>query len=147
MATTTKDIDRGARRIIKEIGRTKGSHVLVGIFAGAAAPDGGDVVQYAAKHEFGQYPFMRHAVDANLPKNRKIIGDMINEISSGKRTSESALTELGILVQGQVRNSILDGPWIYTTEQAAAALKRKGSTRPLVDTQTMVRSVKYKVVK
>lgn len=98
----------------------------------------------AAIHEFGlggmpQRSFLRSAFDENKPMINKMGDHIVNSAIKGIST-ETALDQLGNVVQGMVQKKIVDGPFV---PNSPATIKRKKSSRPLIDTGHLRQSIRY----
>ena len=98
----------------------------------------------AAIHEFGlgdmpQRSFLRSAYDENLPVIDKMIQRVANGAVFGLGTN-AALNQLGNVVQGMVQRKIVDGPFV---PNSPATIKRKKSSKPLIDTGHLRQSIRY----
>lgn len=102
----------------------------------------------AAIHEFGlggmpQRSFLRSAFDENKPMINKMGDHIVNSAIKGIST-ETALNQLGNVVQGMVQKKIVDGPFV---PNSPATIKRKKSSRPLIDTGHLRQSIRYVIEK
>ena len=97
-----------------------------------------------AIHEFGlggmpQRSFLRSAFDENKPMINKMGDHIVNSAIKGIST-ETALDQLGNVVQGMVQKKIVDGPFV---PNSPATIKRKKSSKPLIDTGHLRQSIRY----
>lgn len=102
----------------------------------------------AAIHEFGlggmpQRSFLRSAFDENKPMINKMGDHIVNSAIKGISV-ETALDQLGNVVQGMVQKKIVDGPFV---PNSPATIKRKKSSRPLIDTGHLRQSIRYVIEK
>lgn len=150
-----EDKDLGLNRIIRTLNKDlDGVVVKVGVQAKDKAVrrgKGGSIrntdqplAVIAAIHEFGlgdmpQRSFLRSAYDENLPMIDKMIQRVANGAVFGLGTN-AALNQLGNVVQGMVQRKIVDGPF---TPNSPATIKRKKSSRPLIDTGHLRQSIRY----
>lgn len=150
-----EDKDLGLNRIIRTLNRDlDGVVVKVGVQAKDKAVrrgKGGSIrntdqplAVIAAIHEFGlsdmpQRSFLRSAYDENLPMIDKMIQRVANGAVFGLGTN-AALNQLGNVVQGMVQRKIVDGPFV---PNSPATIKRKKSSRPLIDTGHLRQSIRY----
>ena len=63
-------------------------------------------------------------------------------VLNGSRTIHQSLTRVGIVAQGDVQMSISTGNW---EPNAKSTIRRKGSSRPLIDTGAMRQAVTWVV--
>lgn len=150
-----EDKDLGLNRIIRTLNKDlDGVVVKVGVQAKDKAVrrgKGGSIrntdqplAVIAAIHEFGlgdmpQRSFLRSVYDENLPMIDKMIQRVANGAVFGLGTN-AALNQLGNVVQGMVQRKIVDGPFV---PNSAATIKRKKSSKPLIDTGHLRQSIRY----
>lgn len=150
-----EDKDLGLNRIIRTLNKDlDGVVVKVGVQAKNKAVrrgKGGSIrntdqplAAIAAIHEFGlggmpQRSFLRSAYDENLPMIDKMIQRVANGAVFGLGTN-AALNRLGNVVQGIVQRKIVDGPFV---PNSPATIKRKKSSKPLIDTGHLRQSIRY----
>lgn len=150
-----EDKDLGLNRIIRTLNKDlDGVVVKVGVQAKDKAVrrgKGGSIrntdqplAVIAAIHEFGlgdmpQRSFLRSAYDENLPVIDKMIQRIANGAVFGLGTN-AALNQLGNVVQGMVQRKIVDGPFV---PNSPATIKRKKSSKPLIDTGHLRQSIRY----
>ena len=147
---SVKIIDHGWGRIKREVARAKGREVAVGILAGSVNNDGESIAEYASKNEFGyanvpSRPFMRIAFDENKANISKDFTKQSEELYSGKRTVDQALTVIGLKHADRIKNVITERDIPPPLSPVTVALK--GSTKTLVDTGAMANSVQISVRK
>ena len=125
-----------------------GATLNVGFLEGALYPDGKPVAMIAAINESG-------APSRNIPPRpffrtmiAKKSGEWPDAISGLlKRTDynvDETLRVTGEAIQGQLIDSIENGGWI---PNKPSTLARKHGEQPLIDTGTMINSVRYEIVK
>lgn len=150
-----EDKDLGLNRIIRTLNKDlDGVVVKVGVQAKDKAVrrgKGGSIrntdqplAVIAAIHEFGlgdipQRSFLRSAYDENLPMIDKMIQRVANGAVFGLGTN-ATLNQLGNVVQGMVQRKIVDGPFV---PNSPATIKRKKSSKPLIDTGHLRQSIRY----
>lgn len=150
-----EDKDLGLNRIIRTLNKDlDGVVVKVGVQAKDKAVrrgKGGSIrntdqplAVIAKIHEFGlddmpQRSFLRSAYDENLPMIDKMIQRVANGAVFGLGTN-AALNKLGNVVQGMVQRKIVDGPFV---PNSPATIKRKKSSKPLIDTGHLRQSIRY----
>lgn len=154
-----EDKDLGLNRIIRTLNKDlDGVVVKVGVQAKDKAVrrgKGGSIrntdqplAVIAAIHEFGldnmpQRSFLRSAYDENLPMIDKMIQRVANGAVFGPvfgLGTNAALNQLGNVVQGMVQRKIVDGPFV---PNSPATIKRKKSSKPLIDTGHLRQSIRY----
>jgi hypothetical protein len=85
-------------------------------------------------------PFFRTAIDTNRAPLKDLIEKVKDDMLLGKITPKQALERIGIFMQGKIRRSLISGNW---KPNAKSTIKRKGSSRPLVDTSQLVNSTTF----
>lgn len=142
MATvrTGKKLNEELRRIGRKIGR--GAALRVGFLENATYPDGRSVAMVAAANNFGTAripprPFFSNMVADKSPEWGRILANLIE-----KHGVEKAMALMGEGIKGQLQESIRE-----TNEPplAESTIKRKGFTKPLIETSNMINSVDYEV--
>ena len=89
-------------------------------------------------------PFWRTAIDANMQRimNRFIFN--ANQVAQGKMQARQCFEDIGKQIVQYIKKSIEQGSWADLAESTIKAKERKGSTtKPLIDTRTMVNSLEY----
>ena len=144
-----KDIDPKALDRLRQ--RLVGDNrvVNVGVPEGKREEDGTPVAMIAAVHEFGspsqgipERPFLRVAVQRNRQKYVRLNRINLVKMLRGQATVEQALGQLGEMAKGDVQTEIRSGEFTPLKE---ATIKRKGSSRPLIDTGQMVQSIAWEL--
>ena len=141
------DVEEACKAIDDEMKKLKAVGVEVGFFEGIKYPNGLSVAENAIIQNYGSpsrgippRPFF----DDCLKKNESKWGKKYSELIVNGMDSEQALNIIGELIKNDLRASILDGDW---TPNAPSTVKKKGSSKPLVDTGTMLNSIHKQIVK
>ncbi len=119
--------------------------VRIGFQHGEASEDDGtDICDIAAWNELGtehipSRPFLRKSVDENEGKINQFLQAEARSLASGK-TAETLLNEIGNFQKLLVQEKITEGSFAPNAE---STIRRKGSSRPLIDTGRMRQSVNY----
>ncbi len=145
---------REMRRALKKIGE---GTIRVGVLAskGGNAPhdaSGGiSLIELAAIHEFGapaagipERSFIRKTFKLRQRQLTRAIAKLANLAMLGRMPPEKALEILGAWSAGQVRDRILSGEGIPPPLKPET-VRRKGSSRPLVDTGRLLQAITYEV--
>ncbi len=139
-----KDLDRLRQRLVGD-----NRVVNVGVPEGKREEDGTPVAMIAAVHEFGspsqgipERPFLRVAVQRNRQKYVRLNRINLVKMLRGQATVDQALGQLGEMAKGDVQTEIRSGVFTPLKE---ATKKRKGSSRPLIDTGQMVQSIAWEL--
>ena len=144
-----KDIDPKALDRLRQRLVDAGKVVNVGVPAGPKEKDGTPVAMIAAVHEFGspsqgipERPFLRVAVQRNRQKYVRLNRINLVKMLRGQATVDQALGQLGEMAKGDVQTEIRSGDF---APLKPATIKRKGSSRPLIDTGQMVQSIAWEL--
>lgn len=151
----TKDFDgKGLDALKKRLEDAKGKVVRVGL------PDtphknskGEDTGLTNAKlgfvHEFGapqmgipERPFLRTAIQENLPKYSKVFEHSAKGLLNGSKRIDVALAAVGEVAAKDVYMTIKNGNF---KPLKPATIKRKGSSTPLIDEGGMADSVTWEI--
>jgi hypothetical protein len=117
--------------------------VKAGFPAGKAS---GGIIMRAVWNEFGtsnglpERPFMRNAIEDNKGAYRAQMAADARQVVLGKATLETALNRLGLKAQGDIQASIASNTPPPLKPQT---IRRKGSSRTLIDTGQMRQSVTF----
>ena len=144
------EIDHGWKRIERELKRMDASYVKVGLLSGAGSYAGGgraNLVDIGTFNEFGtktipERPFMRQSFEKNIAAIRKRFDSLVGEIYVGRTDTEGALHEIGERHKGEIQGEIVSGGW---TPNAPSTIRKKGSSKPLIDTGAMRQAINYEV--
>jgi len=137
------------RLIMKRISGMQ-ARVEVGVPAGPREKGGASSALVASVHEFGapsrgipQRSFLRAGIEKSLPQLIALNGANLAAIGRGQMDIQTALGRLGQAAAGAVKREIIEGTF---TPLKPATIRRKKSSRPLVDTGQMRQSVTYEVI-
>lgn len=152
------DSDRIYKDVMDLLRDMKSITVDVGFLGGEThpAPEGGEaspttIAQVAAWNEYGtatipERPFMRRTADTNADQYKRLIGDLLGRALTARgvprRRLRSVFTVVGAQVTSDVVKTIDDGGF---APNSAATIKRKGSSKPLVDTGVMRAATAFRV--
>ena len=138
MASRIRDtLTPEGQRFYQMLAELADKEVRIGFQHGEAAEDDGtDICDIAAWNELGtehipSRPFLRKSVDENEGKINQFLQAEVRSLASGK-TAEALLNEIGNFQKSLVPN-------------AESTIRRKGSSKPLIDTGRMRQSVNYVV--
>lgn len=103
----------------------------------------------AATHEFGspeqnipERSFLRGGIRRGIPKFNKVNEDSLRKVVRGEMTCAGALDRLGVVAVGEVKREFVVGNFV---PNKPATIKRKGSSRPLIDTAQLRQSITYQL--
>lgn len=150
MGARTRDrITPEGQRFFRELAELKELEVRVGFQRGKAQEeDGTDICDVAAFNELGTdhipaRPFIRQSVDDNESKINSFLKEEVKDFAQGK-SAEQILKEIGIFQKDLMQDKITSGSFAPNAE---STIKKKGSSKPLVDTGRMRQSVNYAIQK
>lgn len=122
--------------------------VDVGFQEGATYENGISVAQVAAWNEYGTTrmparPFIRTTFSRDRDKIQNYLSAEVKKmIETGDIDAEATFNRIGAYSKSLVQKNIREGPWV---PNAPSTIRKKGSSRPLIDTGQMRQSVQYVV--
>lgn len=134
------------QKVLKELADKE---VRIGFQHGKATEDDGtDVCDIAAWNELGtsgmpSRPFLRKSVDENEVKINAFLQSKKNDLIRGV-SAEQMLKEIGIFQKDLIQEKIIEGDFVPNAE---STVRKKGSSKPLIDSGTMLKSVNYVIQK
>jgi hypothetical protein len=149
------DIDHGMNNAINQLKALAGFSIKAGILEGSGSVDGVDIAEYATWNEFGvpgitqqwaipPRPFVRGYVDNHGEKINSITDMLVKQVADGKIDAKTAVEKLGKNTKEGIKRYIKTAS--NHLPNAEVTVKRKGTSRPLIDTGKMRDAVDYKVV-
>lgn len=100
----------------------------------------------AAIHEFGLGVPKRAFIEPALKENRRkylvYAGKQITPIIRRRQTLDNAWKGLGVIAVADIQKYMMTASF---TPLAPSTIKRKGSSKPLIDTSQMYKSITYRV--
>ena len=139
---------RDLREMAEAIKQMNG-RVEVGVPASASGDKGVSLALIAAVHEFGsldgripQRSFLRPAIEKNLEAFKRITFDSLVKVAEGRMPLSTAFGRLGQAAVSAVKTEMTTGSYVPLKP---ATIKRKGSSRPLIDTGNLRQSITYVV--
>jgi hypothetical protein len=149
---TVTDTDNGFRRQMQALRELASAHVVVGIReeAGRYEGDGDDgpatVAQVAAFNEFGlgvpERSFLRATFDGKRKELEAAAMAEVRGVLEGRQDVTKALSRLGLRAAADVQATITE---LREPPNAPATIKKKGSSKPLIDTGRLRASVDFEV--
>lgn len=143
---STKLTDMGIDKVLENVMELGGKQVKVGIQAGSGSHDGVDILDIAIYNHFGtrnipSRPFVSDCFDKNQGQISEAKKRIVYRVMEGMPAS-AGLAQLGQWYQDVLKGHIRNGGWV---PNAPATVKRKGSSRPLIDTGQLVNSVRWEI--
>lgn len=125
-------------------GANKASSVAIGFQNGAQEDDGTSVALVAALNEYGgknrpPRPFFRIAIEKNKTKWPR---NLATALKNNGYDASISLGLLGAEIKGEIEDSIKE---LIAPPLAQSTIDRKGFSKPLIDTGTMLRNVTSQV--
>ena len=127
----------------------KGPHVAVGILQDEKVDNNFSMVDLATVHEYGskdgripQRSFIRSTCDAKRHEHAKLMMNLQQKYIDNKLTMAQALMTLGEVISKDMVQTINRG---IEPKIKKATIKRKGSTKPLIDTGRLKGSITHEV--
>lgn len=145
------DRDRGLKKLKRELKKSGKSFVKVGIFGeradAAHAGTEKSNVEIAGFQEFGtktipSRSYIRATVDAEKGKIRQLQKKLAEQIIKRRTTEVQGLNLIGSFVTGAMQKRIQGG---LSPALKPATIKRKGSSKPVLDTGQIVQSLTWVV--
>lgn len=140
-----KDIDKGFKDAIKKLKALKGKTLQVGILKDAGTnEDGTFIADYASANEFGTKDiparsFIGSTCDEQSKKWDAMIDKMIDDPSYN---AEELIGLLGEQIVADIKEKIDSN---IPPPLSPATIKRKNSSRTLIDTGIMKNSINYEI--
>ena len=141
----------GLERLQKSIADMQTKRAAVGFFDTAHYTDGTPVAQVAIAQEFGiidpPRSFMRSTISEQKAAWQATLAQGSKRVMADKMTAEQMLSAIGQVVAGQIKEKIaaIMSPGLHPATLAARERRGNTSTKPLVDTGTLISSVSSKV--
>ena len=138
----------------KNLQQFKDSVVKAGILAKDGSEnhsEGITVFQIGMIHEFEKKKkniprrsFIRVPIENNIKEITKLIENNHKLVSENAMSAKVALDRIGIKAQNTIKESFRNNDW---KANSRATVKRKGSSRPLIDTGQLIGSISFIVEK
>lgn len=146
----TKDFDgKGIAALRERIKAAGGVSVRVGLPDGKTEKDGTPLTTLGFVHEFGapqkgipERSFMRSTMHEQGKKYAETMGKGLRDIANGKTTANEVLGKVGVVATGDVQAKIASGDFVALDPKT---IKRKGSSKPLIDTGQLRQSVAWEI--
>lgn len=138
----------------KNLQQFKDSVVKAGVLAKDGSQnhsEGMTVFQIGMIHEFGvpekgipRRSFIRVPIENNIKEITKLIENNHRLVAENSMSAKVALNRIGIKAQNTIKESFRNNDW---KPLKRATIKRKGSSKPLIDTGQLIGSISYIVEK
>lgn len=133
------------RRLKIALRELNGVEGRVGYFEQHRYPDGPPVAQVAAVHELGNAsrgipprPTLGPAIDNNTEEYKRLLASGARSVLAGKASAVDVMEATMLRAASDVATEISR---LTSPPLKEATIKRKGSSKPLVETRYMIRSV------
>lgn len=142
-------IDKGYYNIVRNVEKAKTAFVSCGLHQDAGSNEGVHIAEYAAYNEYGtdnipSRPFMATTFDQKRGKIEQEIKKEYDNVLQGQATTYDALRRIGIKYSEMIKTTIETVDFLPKLADSTIKAK-KGSTRTLIDSGQMRKSVNYKV--
>lgn len=142
-----KIIDRGWKRIEREMKLANNSFTKIGLQENATNKEGEDLVEIAATNEFGdpgrripERSFIRSTTDEVRPEAFRLMKTGLGRIIDGKTSARKVLGKVGLFMETKIKKKITD---LRTPPNAPLTIALKGSDNPLIDTGQLRQSIRH----
>lgn len=147
MGVVVEERDLGWNDFKKQMKKLSGSYVDIGIFGNEGDPSTNlaaraAVMEYSSSRwkEKTERPFMRKTIDENVKEIGDFIDNGFGKIIEGRSNSLKLLKGIGVQVTGLTKQTITEGKF---KPLKPSTIRKKGSSRPLIDTGDMRSSIEY----
>ena len=148
LAKHVTDRDLGLKAFIRQLDIARVVEVTVGIHADKFSK-GESIAYYGAVNEFGtddghihERPFMRSSFDENISAINEDLALQYHLVMMGQSTVKRGLSIVGMKHVSRIKTKITSN---IQPANAPSTIKRKKSSRTLIDTGAMLNSVHYVV--
>ena len=137
------------KKFAEELNKLLDHEIAVGFIRGTDPyKDGTDLVDVAMYNEYGTStipprPFLEQGVQNHQQEIQQAINNAFYIVDKGG-DAEKGLNQIGNVARGAIQDEIANGDF---APNAPSTIKKKGSSRPLIDTGHMRQSVKYYIRK
>lgn len=137
--------DMGFEAFKRELEIAKTANVTIGIHEGSGSVDGVTIAEYAAYNEYGtkhipERSFMRTTFDDEVSNIQNQMTVQWAAVTAGTTTVYRALSLIGLRHETKVKEKINSN---IQPKNAPSTIAKKGSSRTLIDTGTMLNTVRY----
>lgn len=147
--TVTKDRTAEVARLLRTLGENQ---VLVGVPQSTAGRQDGGInnPSLAYLHDRGSpannipaRPFLEPGVEAAAEGIAQVLARAASSALAGQQNAAlRGLNQAGLIAQASIQRKIVDGPFVPLKPET---VRRKGSSRPLIDTGQLRQAVTYVV--
>lgn len=142
----TEELEKFVKDLTEDLKSVKGAKA--GWFEGKKYPDGLEIAKNALIQEYGtdkipSRPFMRLTIAKNQEKWKKLIEEFYDPEGDGL-DFETVMRRIGVVMAGDMKASIGSN---IPPPNSPETIKRKGSSRTLIDTGTLRNSIHSEVIK
>lgn len=144
-----KDFDKGFINFKKTMASLKNSKLEVGLFKEEGKNDGEYIADYAYANEFGEgnlpsRPFLRTAFDENKNDWSDDLSKNLDKAIEGKIDSNTALSLLAERAVDDIKKTISNN---LPPPNAESTIRKKSSSKTLIDSGAMRNAINYRVKK
>lgn len=139
----------GLEKLDKELKYLQTHAVKVGVLGNGSA-NGISVQDYAIFNEYGTSriparPFFRLSVGTANAQNeiKEYMKQQVEQIIQGGMSAQQAYENLGTFIVQKIKKTIASGNFAALNPQT---VKKKGHSKPLMDTHSLYESINYEIV-
>ena len=139
----------GLKKLDKELKYLQSHAVKVGVL-GNGSNNGVSIQEYAIYNEYGtsripKRPFFRLSVGTANAQNeiKEYMKSQVEQIIQGGMTGQQAYENLGTFVVQKIKKTIAKGNFATLNPKT---IKKKGHSKPLMDTHSLYESIDYEIV-
>lgn len=154
MSVSFETKDLGKAKIERELKAAKKLVALVGIPSDAKRHEDNPNIGLAqiayimekgsAVNNIPARPFMNQTRERNEKRVLGLSKKLLKNLSNGSTTAMDAIKKLGVTYEGAMKRIFIEGSF---APNALSTIRKKKSSRPLIDTSLLRQSIKFKVAK
>ena len=152
MSVSFKTMDLGKTKIERELKAARKLVALVGIPSDAKRHEDNPYIVLAqiayimekgsAVNNIPARPFMHQTRERNEKRVLGLSKKLLKNLSNGSTTAMDAIKKLGVTYEGSMKRIFIEGSF---APNALSTIRKKKSSRPLIDTSLLRQSIKFKV--
>ena len=127
-------------------------YAVIGVIGGSHTDEEGrtfGMAELAAEHEFGddktgvpERSFLRSSLNENKEDYKEKLAALFRQAARGQAPANNIYSTIGAVAAGNAQQKIQSGE---LKPLKAATIRRKGSSKPLIDTGQLVQSITWDV--
>lgn len=138
--------DLGFAKVVSELKSLSGKEIKIGVQGSDTYEDGTSVLDVAIWNEFGtsrisSRPFVRQTFALYGEEAYQQMAKVVEAVGIGVDVN-TALATVGQWYENRMKETLSTYPW---KRNSLETIKRKGSSKPLIDTGQLRNSIRYEV--